>query len=75
MHKFKSVLICLAGMLIIISCTYSQDKDQQRAQELITVRTLGLAYLEEFQLEDAEKQFLRLIKLAPREKLGYAISA
>lgn len=68
----RSALICLANIFFLVSCTYSQSRDQQRAQELITVRTLGLAYLEEFKLEEAEKQFLRLIRLAPKEKLGYA---
>ena len=38
----------------------------------MTVRTLGLAYLEEFKLEEAEKEFLKFIDLAPDEKFGYA---
>ncbi len=33
---------------------------------------MGLAYLEEFKLDEAEKEFLKFIKLAPNEKLGYA---
>jgi tetratricopeptide (TPR) repeat protein len=33
---------------------------------------MGLAYLEEFKLDEAEKEFLKFIKLAPKEKLGYA---
>jgi len=33
---------------------------------------MGLAYLEEFKLEEAEKEFLKFIDLAPKEKLGYA---
>jgi len=35
-------------------------------------QTLGLAYLEEFKLDEAEKEFLKFIKLSPNEKLGYA---
>lgn len=38
----------------------------------MTTKTLGLAYLEEFKLDEAEKAFLKFIKLAPKEKLGYA---
>ena len=38
----------------------------------MTAKSLGLGYLEEFKLEEAEKEFLEFIKLAPDEKLGYA---
>ena len=38
----------------------------------MTTQTLGLAYLEEFKLDEAEKEFLKFIKLSPKEKLGYA---
>lgn len=40
--------------------------------ELLTVRTVGLAYLEEHRLEEAEAEFLRLVEMAPEEPLGYA---
>ena len=68
----RPAFICAIYILLFVSCTYSQSRDQQKAQELITVRTLGLAYLEEFKLDEAEQQFLKFIRLAPREKLGYA---
>lgn len=68
----RAAFFCGIFIFLFTGCTYSQSRDQQKAQELITVRTLGLAYLEEFKLEEAEQQFLRLIKLAPKEKLGYA---
>ena len=38
----------------------------------MTIKTLGLAYLEEFKLDEAEKEFLKFIDLAPKEKMGYA---
>ncbi len=38
----------------------------------MTTQTMGLAYLEEFKLDEAEKEFLKFIKMAPKEKLGYA---
>lgn len=59
-------LFCLSG------CKNSAEKKEQKQTDLVTTRTLGLAYLEEFKLEEAEKEFLKLIKLAPKEKLGYA---
>ena len=38
----------------------------------MSVKTLGLAYLEEFKLEEAEKEFEKFIDLAPKDKFGYA---
>ena len=40
--------------------------------ELLTVRTVGLAYLEENRLQEAEAEFQRLVQMAPGEPLGYA---
>ena len=40
--------------------------------EMISIKTLGLAYLEENQLEEAEAEFLKLIDLDPTLVLGYA---
>jgi tetratricopeptide (TPR) repeat protein len=42
------------------------------AGEMISIKTLGLAYLEENQLEAAEAEFLKLVDLDPTEVLGYA---
>ncbi len=63
----------LAGFcsIFLLSCKQTGG-DKQQSTDLITVKTLGLAYLEEFKLEEAEAQFLRFIELAPEEKLGYA---
>ena len=44
----------------------------ERSKSIISSRTLGLAYLEDNRLEEAEKEFLKLIELAPEEALGYA---
>ncbi len=41
-------------------------------ENIITARTLGLAYLEENRLGEAEAEFLKLITLAPDEAIGYA---
>jgi len=58
--------LCLAG------CGNKEEKNKKRAQELMTTQTLGIAYLEEFKLEEAEKEFLKYMKMSPDEKLGYA---
>jgi len=46
--------------------------EQQKSRDRITARTMGLAYLEENKLEEAEREFLKLIELAPDEAIGYA---
>jgi hypothetical protein len=70
----KSDLLLLITFLISIltGCRNSEEKVSQKSIDLITTKTLGLAYLEEFKLEEAEKEFLNFIDLAPKEKLGYA---
>jgi Tfp pilus assembly protein PilF len=68
MRLFVIILftLCLSG------CRNKEEKNKNTAQELMTTQTLGIAYLEEFKLDEAEKEFLKYIKLAPKEKLGYA---
>ena len=56
----------------LFGCKETKEERRQRAIEMMTTQTMGLAYLEEFKLEEAEKEFLKLIELAPDEKLGYA---
>jgi tetratricopeptide (TPR) repeat protein len=55
-----------------LSCKNPAEKDKQKSTDLMTIKTLGLAYLEEFKHEEAEQQFVLFIELAPKEKLGYA---
>ena len=68
-YLFSLIVFCLS---ISSGCSNKDDKANQISTDLITAKTLGLAYLEEFKLEEAEKQFLKFIDLAPKEKLGYA---
>lgn len=49
-----------------------KTSDTISAEKALTARTLGLAYLEENNLEGAENEFLKLIELAPRDAIGYA---
>ena len=44
----------------------------EKSREMISTRSLGLAYLEENKLDEAEIEFKKLIQLAPDEALGYA---
>lgn len=71
--KNKNILL-LAAFCIILSggCRNNGDKSGDKLTDLITVKTLGLAYLEEFKLEEAEQQFRKFIDLAPGDKFGYA---
>jgi tetratricopeptide (TPR) repeat protein len=66
------ILVAFILSLFFAGCGNSEEKKAQKAKDLVTARTLGLAYLEEFELEKAEAEFLKFIKLAPKEKLGYA---
>mgnify|MGYP005846075043 CR=1 FL=1 len=70
--KISGILFIVVILVTTAGCKESENKKTQKAADLITIRTLGLAYLEEFKLEEAEKEFLKFIKLAPDQKLGYA---
>ena len=53
-------------------CKESAEERRKKSVEMMTTQTLGLAYLEEFKLEEAENQFIKLIALSPDDKIGYA---
>jgi len=68
-------IIVLLWILSFLFCQCGRKKSEEKKEEIIemtTARTLGLAYLEENKLEEAEEQFLLLISLAPEEAIGYA---
>jgi tetratricopeptide (TPR) repeat protein len=68
-HPVLFSLMVALCFLCLLSC---KNKSEQKSTDLVSIRTLGLAYLEEFKLEEAEEQFLKFIHAAPKEKLGYA---
>src|SRR5664280_262663 len=72
MKNYNYLLMLVLCFQFLFSCKETPKDPKQRSIDLMTTQTLGLAYLEEFKLDDAEKQFLKFIKLAPDEKLGYA---
>jgi tetratricopeptide (TPR) repeat protein len=71
--KINYFLLFTALCISIFSgCKQTPQDSKQKTVELMTTQTMGIAYLEEFKLDDAEKAFLKYIKLSPDEKLGYA---
>ncbi|MCI0693382.1 FG-GAP-like repeat-containing protein [candidate division KSB1 bacterium] len=66
--------ICIVTALVFFSfgCEKKQTGDKRKLTDVISARTLGLAYLEENKLNEAEAEFRKLIDLAPNEALGYA---
>lgn len=72
--KRNSLLILIALLaLFFTACNQTKKTDsKQEALDLMTSQTMGLAYLEEFKLEEAENEFLKYIEMAPEDKLGYA---
>ena len=72
MKTVSALVIIVLFSCFISGCKGREEKQKKKSQELITARTVGLAYLEENKLEEAEQEFLKFIKLDPKEKLGYA---
>lgn len=72
MKNIYILIILILFSSTLFNCKETAEDRKQRNIELMTTQTLGLAYLEEFKLDEAEKEFLKFIKLAPKEKLGYA---
>ena len=72
MKKCIHSIFILLVMSLLVSCESSEEKKRKMEVQLMSTQTLGLAYLEEMKLEEAEAEFKKFIELAPDEKLGYA---
>jgi hypothetical protein len=72
MKYIKIFLLIALSLTFLQGCRNSGDKEKQKATDLFSVKSLGIAYLEEFKLDEAEKEFLKFIKLSPKDKFGYA---
>jgi len=71
--KFRFIILSALFIgLILNGCESKKPVDKQKSREILSSRTLGLAYLEENKLNEAEAEFLKLIDLAPDEALGHA---
>src|ERR1041384_4939167 len=62
--------ISLGLMLLFVTLGCREKPIDQGA--LITARTVGLDDLQRGRLDDAEREFKRVIAIAPRDPLGYA---
>ncbi len=73
--KIRNIYLIIPVFFFLLgSCEKKKEKvtDRNTASQKITIRTLGLAYLEENNLDEAETEFKKLIELDPNESLGYA---
>lgn len=61
-----------AVALLTAGCGREPRDLEQIATDIVSARTVGLAYLEENRLEEAEAEFAKLVDLAPDEAIGYA---
>jgi len=66
----------VAAAVLMLATGAACERRAQRREgsltEIVTTRTLGLAYLEENRLDEAEAAFRKLTELAPDEPLGFA---
>jgi len=72
MKIIRVYFLFVLSVLTLFGCKETEAERRQKSIEIMTTQTMGLAYLEEFKLEEAEKEFFKLISLTPDEKLGYA---
>jgi tetratricopeptide (TPR) repeat protein len=70
----RSVLFFVPLFFLILApaCKKDEVPDQEQIRKLLSHRSLGLAYLEENQLDKAAIEFNQVIAIAPQEALGYA---
>ena len=72
--RYRGFIIVFAGLILFAAqaCKQQKGTDAERAEEMISAKTLGLAYLEENKLEEAEAEFLKIIDLDAGEVMAYA---
>ncbi|HEV8264805.1 MAG TPA: FG-GAP-like repeat-containing protein [Gemmatimonadales bacterium] len=71
----RSIGVAALASLATLALGCGKGPDRGGAADagtILTARTLGLAYIEENRLEEAEEQFVKLIRLAPDEPSGHA---
>ena len=70
----RGIIILFTGLLLLSgqACKQQKGTDAERAEEMISAKTLGLAYLEENKLEEAEAEFQKIIDLDSDEVMAYA---
>jgi Tfp pilus assembly protein PilF len=68
----RVIAACMLALAVGAACQRGGERQQALQREVLTTRTLGLAYLEENRLDEAAAEFLKLTQLAPEEPLGFA---
>ena len=68
-YSVKTLVLLSAGLLLTAAACREQAIDEGA---LLTARTVGLEHLQRGRLPDAEREFRKVIALAPRDPLGYA---
>jgi hypothetical protein len=72
MNRSSPAPVLLLGAFALLALLGCERRPPVSTGEIVTTRTLGLAYLEENRLGEAETTFRRLTELAPHEPLGFA---
>ena len=72
MKNCIQTIFFLLLLSLVVACESEEEKNRKMEVQLMSTQTLGLAYLEEMKLQEAETEFKKFIELAPDEKLGYA---
>ncbi len=72
--SIKNILPGFIVLTLLLSggCKQNKPSPQASPEEITSAKSLGLAYLEENKLDQAESEFKRLTELAPGEVSGYA---
>ena len=73
--RYNVFTTAVALLLVFFSSCEKKVDLTQKTNDIITARTVGLAYLEENLLDEAEKKFITLIQLAPEEAMAYALES
>src|SRR5262245_14356727 len=68
----RKSLIFIAILALISGCKSQQTLDQNALLQIFAHRNLGLGYLEENRLNDAQKEFQTLIASVPDEAMPHA---
>jgi tetratricopeptide (TPR) repeat protein len=68
----RAVAACVLVLAAGGACRQGAERQQIQQGELLTTRSLGLAYLEENRLDEAAAAFRKLTELASNEPLGFA---
>ncbi len=70
--KTFNILFILIFLMITFSCEKKIAYDLDKYEKMVSLRNLGLAYIEEENFTEAINIFKNLIEIAPNEPLGYA---